>query len=257
MALSRRPQFLKKRRATPAALPTGLRLYVIGDVHGRLDLLDALSAKISADLTDAPADVLTIFVGDYIDRGKDSAGVIERLSRAEFPTPLCALRGNHEEVLLSFLDDDNVLDSWRNYGGLETLHSYGVSVSEPMRGRGYDAARKSLLERLPESHLGFLRRTALSVTYGDYFFAHAGVRPGVPFDRQHADDLLWIREEFLGYREPLDKIVVHGHTPVNAPDIQPNRINIDTGAFATSVLTALVLEGVGRRILQTRAEQRQ
>lgn len=253
MALSRLKQFLKPAPKASASIEAGLRLYVIGDVHGRLDLLDDLSKQIAADLDDAPADVLTIFVGDYIDRGRESAGVIDRLNRGEFPTPFHALRGNHEEILLKFLEDESVLESWRKFGGLETLHSYGVDVSEAMRGRGYDSARKRLLELMPETHRRFLEGTDLFATHGDYFFVHAGVRPGVPVHLQNADDLLWIREEFLRFRGQFDKVVVHGHTPVDAPDVQANRINVDTGAFATSVLTALVLEGADRRFLQTRA----
>lgn len=253
MALSRLTQLLKNSPVAAPALPAGLRLYVIGDVHGRLDLLDRLSAHIDADAAGAAGDVLTIFLGDYIDRGKDSAGVIERLSGGDFPTPICALRGNHEEILLRFLEDESLLESWRKYGGLETLHSYGVDVGEAMRGRGYDAARASLLARLPEAHLHFLQKTRLWAAHGDYFFAHAGIRPERPLSAQTADDLLWIRDEFLRFPGKLEKIVVHGHTPVEAPDIQANRINIDTGAYLSSVLTALVLEGADRRFIQARA----
>ena len=242
-----------KDTSSAASLPAGLRIYAIGDIHGRLDLLDRLFAQIRDDLETAPASTLTIFLGDYVDRGKDGAGVLERLSRGEAPTPFCALRGNHEDVLLRFLEDKSLLESWRQYGGLETLHSYGVNVSEAMRGRGFDAARRSLLERMPETHRAFLEQTQLSAAHGDYFFAHAGVRPGVPLDRQSGDDLMWIREEFLRFCGKHEKFVVHGHTPVPAPEVESNRINVDTGAFATSVLTALVLEGADRRFLQTGA----
>jgi len=254
MGLSRLKEVLRlKPPEGNPEVPAGLRLYVIGDVHGRLDLLEDLAVRVSADLATAPSEVLTIFVGDYIDRGKDSAPVVGRLSKGEFPSPICALRGNHEEILLKFLEDESVLEGWRKYGALETLHSYGVNVSDVMRGRGYDAARKNLLERMPGSHRRFYEETRLCASFGDYFFAHAGVRPGVSLERQRADDLLWIRQDFLDYRGRLDKVVVHGHTPVDAPDVRPFRINVDTGAFATSVLTALVLEGKERRFLQTRA----
>ena len=197
-------------------------------------------------------EVGTIFLGDYVDRGPDSAAVLEALSSGAFPTPIVALRGNHEEVLLKFLDDERVLDSWRNFGGLETLHSYGVPVAEAMRGGGYDKARETFLRALPEGHLRFLQQTLLSTSLGDYFFAHAGVKPGVPLDRQISNDLLWIREEFLRYDGGYGKVVVHGHTPVEKPDVRRNRINIDTGAYASSTLTALVLEGDERRFLSTR-----
>lgn len=237
-----------------AALPAGLRIYAIGDVHGRSDLLANLASQIFDDLSTAPASSLTIFLGDYIDRGRDSAGVVDRLARGDFPTPFCALRGNHEDILLRFLEDETLLEAWRKFGGLETLHSYGVNVGDAMRGRGYDVARTALIERMPEAHRRFLEGTGMSATHGDYFFAHAGARPGAPLHKQSAEDLLWIRDDFLRWPGSWEKIVVHGHTPVPAPEVKPNRINIDTGAFATSVLTALVLEGAERRFLQTSAE---
>lgn len=238
-----------------AALPDGMRVYAIGDIHGRRDLLEDLCAQIDKDLESAPSAVMTVFLGDYVDRGSDSAGVIERLAERNFPTPFCALRGNHEQVLLQFLQDETLLESWRKFGGLETLHSYGVDVTDPMRGRGYAMARSAFMERIPESHLIFLENTKLGVAYGDFFFVHAGVRPGVSLHAQRADDLLWIRDEFLLSQDVWEKVVVHGHTPVQAPEVRQNRINIDTGAFATSVLTALVLEGADRRFIQTRGDR--
>ena len=231
-------------------LPQDLRVYAVGDIHGRRDLLDTLFGLIQEDLLGAPSTVRTVFLGDYVDRGPDSASVVDRLSRGDAPTPFCALRGNHEEVLLEFLEDESVLESWRKFGGLETLHSYGVDVSEAMRGRGYDKARRALLERMPESHRRFLEATQYFVAEGDYFFVHAGVRPGVPLNRQSTRDLLWIREEFLQSSESRPKMIVHGHTPVSTPEILRNRINIDTGAFATSTLTAVALQGGERRFLQ-------
>lgn len=235
----------------PTVVPGNLRIYAVGDVHGRADLLDALARRIEAELPFAPDNVLTIFLGDYIDRGLQSSTVVEWLSRGAFPTPFHALCGNHEEVLMRFLEDDSILENWRRFGGLETLHSYGVDVSSAMRGKGYEEARRALLARLPDHHREFFAQTRLTASYGDYFFCHAGVRPGLPLDRQKADDLLWIRDEFLNYRGAWEKMIVHGHTPVSEPDIRPNRINIDTGAFATSILTALALEGDTRRILSS------
>lgn len=235
----------------PAALPPGLRIYAIGDVHGRLDLLESLARRIEADLKDAPALAFTIFLGDYVDRGPDSAGVVDRLARRDFPTEFLALRGNHEEVMLDFLDKPAILENWRNYGGLETLHSYGIDVLPAMRGLGYEGMRDRLLERLPRSHEEFLRETAYYTTSGDYFFCHAGVRPGTPLDEQTPRDLLWIREEFLAFRGGWDRVIVHGHTPVDEPELLESRINVDTGAFASSILTAVVLEGSERRILST------
>jgi serine/threonine protein phosphatase 1 len=243
---------LKPAAAPAPRAPDNLRLYVIGDVHGRLDLLESLQSLIDQDRRQNPArEAGAIFLGDYVDRGRDSAGVLDKLSRGDFPTPIIALRGNHEEVLLKFLEDENVLETWRKFGGLETLHSYGVPVAEAMRGAGYDRAREALLRALPPAHLAFLRQTASSVSFGDYFFSHAGVRPGVPLENQVADDLLWIREDFLRHDGPFGKIVVHGHTPVEKPDVRPHRINVDTGAYASSILTALVLDGESRSFLST------
>jgi serine/threonine protein phosphatase 1 len=252
MALSRLARIFSGDRPVAASLPEGLRVYAIGDIHGRLDLLSDLAHQIDDDLQTASGIAITIFLGDYVDRGPNSAGVIECLARGNFPTEFMALRGNHEDVMLKFLDDSSVLSSWRNFGGLETLHSYGVDVGPAMRGVGYESLRLDLLERMPEWHRQFLDATVLSASFGDYFFCHAGARPGVPLEQQEARDLLWIRNEFLDFQGNWDKVVVHGHTPVAEPDTQPNRINIDTGAFASSVLTAIVLEGSRRRFLSTR-----
>ena len=175
--------------------------------------------------------------------------VVERLASGRFPTRLCALRGNHEAMLLRFLGEPQFLEFWRGNGGLETLHSYGVDVSTAMRGEGYETAHEAFLTALPDSHRAFLEATELSATVGDYFFCHAGVRPGAPLSNQSEDDLLWIRDSFLSYERSFGKIVVHGHTPVARPEVRTNRINIDTGAFATSILTCLALEGEDRRFL--------
>lgn len=227
----------------------GMRVYAVGDIHGRRDLLLRMERRILADLDQETAEPLVIFLGDYVDRGPDSAGVIEHLSSSRFGPPFKALRGNHEDLLLSFLDDPSVLDRWRGVGGLETLHSYGVDVSEALRGRGYRQAREQFAEKLPASHRRFVEDTVLSHTCGDYFFCHAGVKPHVGLDRQAREDLLWIRDEFLLFEGSFGKVVVHGHSPVSVPEMRANRINVDTGAFATSHLTAVVLEKAGRRFL--------
>jgi serine/threonine protein phosphatase 1 len=233
-----------------ATVPAGMRVYVVGDIHGRLDLLDSLADKVREDLRQGGFDeAVAIFLGDYIDRGPNSAGVTERLAAGDFPAPIIALRGNHEATLLSFLDDERMLGDWRRYGGLETLVSYGVDVKEAMRGQGYEAALASLRRNLPPRHLAFFEQTRLSWNLGDYFFCHAGVRPGVPLARQNEQDLLWIRDEFNFYPGPFEKIVVHGHTPVQQAEVLPNRIGIDTGAYATGLLTCLVLEGEDRRFI--------
>ena len=226
------------------------RIYVVGDIHGRLDLLDNLVVKIHADLRSAPTrEPLTVTLGDYIDRGLNSRGVLERLAHNPFAMPYVALMGNHEELLLTFLDNPSVLDQWRRLGGLETLHSYGVPVSPLMRGTGFEEAAKQLRAALPETHLKYVSSLKLCASSSSYFFCHAGIRPGIPLERQSAHDLLWIRQEFLNSKMNFGKRIVHGHTPIEKPEVLPNRINIDTGAYATGRLTCLVLEGSQHRFL--------
>lgn len=151
--------------------------------------------------------------------------------------------------LKSFLAEPSVGQHWRRLGGLETLHSYGVSVSGLMVGKNYDEAAERLREAMPAEHARFLQSLKTSHSHGKYFLCHAGVRPGVPLDRQSDEDLLWIRDEFLSSTMDFGKIVVHGHTPIEAPDVRPNRINIDTGAFATGRLTCVALDESGHRFL--------
>jgi serine/threonine protein phosphatase 1 len=219
------------------------RTYVIGDIHGRLDLLDRMVDLISRDIEVNPvADCLTVTIGDYIDRGPDSRGVLDRLARNPFPTRFIALKGNHEALFEAFLADPSVGERWRRLGGLETLHSYRVPVRQLMVGKNYAEASKALREAVAQEHFRFLASLKKSMTLGRYFLCHAGVRPGIPLDRQSEEDLLWIRKSFLTSRADFGKIIVHGHTPTERPEIWPNRINIDTGAFATGRLTCVVLE---------------
>ena len=233
-----------------APLPDTGRLYVIGDIHGRSDLLDRMVGEIANDLTARPiAASLVVTVGDYVDRGPDSRGVIERLLRNPFPTRLIALKGNHELLLEGFLLDPQVADHWRRYGGLETLQSYGVPVGDVMRGKEYPAAARALAHAIPAEHFDFLGSLRTSLTVGNYFICHAGVRPGVPLDRQTEEDLLWIREPFLASRTDFGKVIVHGHTPAEQPELLPNRINVDTGAFMTGRLTCPALDADGVRFI--------
>jgi serine/threonine protein phosphatase 1 len=228
------------------------RLYVIGDIHGRADLLDRITEEIRRDLEARPVgDALTVTLGDYVDRGPDSRGVLDRLARNPFPTPYLALKGNHEEIFQAFPDEPWRGPDWRYLGGLETLHSYGIPVAPLMRGKGYEEAAETLRDRLPLEHADFLSSLKISISTGDYFLCHAGVRPGIPLDRQSTEDLLWIRDEFLDSRADFGKIVVHGHTPAEQPEVRPNRINIDTGAFATGRLTCVVLGDDPPRFLST------
>jgi serine/threonine protein phosphatase 1 len=250
MSLSRTSTSLGGETVATPAMPPDLRIYAVGDVHGRHDLLMRMQDLIIADIAANPACYCrTLFLGDLVDRGPQSAAILEYLSAGGFATPISVLRGNHEELFLSFLNDPRVLEGWRKVGGLETLHSYGIDVSEVLLGCGFDRAREQLVHKLPSAHQRFVEMTANSDQYGDYFFCHAGVRPHIALDEQKSEDLLWIGDEFLRFRGNFGKIVVHGHTPVDRPDVRTNRINIDTGAFATSVLTALVLEGQSQRFL--------
>ena len=166
-----------------------------------------------------------------------------------FPTPYVALKGNHEALLEGFLADPAVGEHWRRLGGLETLQSYGVPVGALMMGKNYDEAADRLRAALPAAHVSFLQSLKTSFSHGKYFLCHAGVRPSVPLERQSDDDLLWIRGEFLNSKADFSKIVVHGHTPVEEPEVLSNRINIDTGAFATGRLTCVVLDEHGHRFL--------
>ena len=231
------------------------RLYAIGDIHGHAELLERLIEKIDRDLSDVPGrDCLTVTVGDYIDRGPASRTVLDRLSGNPFPTNYIALRGNHEGMLERFLVEPASVSDWRLWGGLETLHSYGLDISGLMRGRGHEAAAEALRAAMPAAHADFLRNLKPSLTIGRYFLCHAGVRPGVPLDRQSDEDLLWIRKEFLDSRDDFGKIVVHGHTPSPEPELRLNRINVDTGVYLTGRLTCAVLDGERVRFLSATTE---
>lgn len=238
-----------------SAAPPGSRIYAIGDVHGRLDLLARLHDLIAADAAAAGARrKVVVYLGDYVDRGPDSRGVIDLLMRR----PLAGfehvyLLGNHEDYLLQFLENPAVGPHWCSYGGSETLASYGVRPPSPflVRAAEYETASQALAQRIPPAHVEFMRGLRLTHQEGDYFFVHAGVRPGVALAAQQAEDLLWIRNEFLDSEDDFGACVVHGHTIVEQPEERPNRIGIDTGAFATGRLTAVALEGLSRKFIQT------
>lgn len=226
------------------------RLYVVGDIHGRSDLLDRMAAKIADDLAARPVpESLVVTVGDYIDRGPDSSGVIERLMRNPFATSYVALKGNHEVLLEDFLAVPATAVHWRRLGGIATLRSYGVAADDVTAGRNYVEAARALAQAVPAGHLDFVASLDTSLTVGGYFICHAGVRPGVPLERQSEEDLLWIREPFLASRADFGKIVVHGHTPAPAPEALANRINVDTGAFMTGRLTCAAIDAEGVRFV--------
>jgi len=229
-------------------------LYVIGDIHGCSDLLDRMIAAIRADLTASPVEeCLTVTLGDYIDRGPDSRGVLDRLIKNPFPTAFVALKGNHEAMLENFLLDPTIASQWRQFGGLETLTSYGVPVSSLMLGRDYGETAEVLKAALPAAHLEFIESLQTSLSIGRYFLCHAGVRPGIPLESQSVDDLLWIRRSFLDSRADFGKIVVHGHTPAEEPEVLANRINVDTGAYMTGRLTCVALGREPARFLSVSA----
>ena len=241
-----------------ASAPEGVRLYAIGDIHGRLDLLESMLGEIERDQTGRDGRPVTlIFLGDYIDRGPDSKGVVSRLIRgfSHNYTPVF-IKGNHEALLLSFLDDPSTGRAWVRSGGDDTLLSYGLSL-ETIRLACWDGSNRmaetcrQFRAMLPEDHLHFYANLKLYCRFGDYFFTHAGVRPKVPLDRQSEEDLLWIRKEFLASTEDFGAIVVHGHTPNREPQEQRNRIGLDTYAVRTGKLTACGFEDSKRWFLST------
>jgi len=247
-------------RKTPEAPPsTGGRLvYAVGDIHGRLDAFEPLLHAIAQDaLASAPRErPMLVLLGDYVDRGPASAQVIDRILRlqSEPAFEVRALKGNHEEALLQFRDEPGFGQTWVEHGGSATLASYGVQPpatrTDP---EAWETARLAFGKVLPPAHAHFYETLELMLTVGDYAFVHAGVRPGVPLERQVERDLLWIRAEFLQSTAKFEKIIVHGHTPMEEPQITGRRIGVDTGAYATGLLTAVRLDDSGHRILQGRA----
>jgi serine/threonine protein phosphatase 1 len=238
-----------------AAVPRGTRVYAIGDVHGRLDLLEELHEQIRDHAREYPVDRrVVVHIGDYIDRGYQSRQTIDYLLGSPLPGfYMIHLLGNHERTLLEFLDDIAVGPGWLRYGGRETLFSYGIEWDRDLV-EGEDCLLRiqhDLRRALPERHRAFFSGLPLTHQEGDYLFVHAGVRPGVPLERQAPDDLVWIRDEFLNSTADHGKVVVHGHSISEQPVLRPNRIGIDTGAFATGRLTCLVLEGNQRSFLST------
>ncbi|EHR01490.1 metallophosphoesterase family protein [Bradyrhizobium sp. WSM471] len=228
----------------PAGLPTGVRIYAIGDIHGRADLLRSVLENINSDYTRSPAErPILVFLGDYIDRGPSSKDVLDILVECKARIESVFLKGNHETFVLAFLQDPTALDSWRTCGGLETLHSYGLKPTlQPDMQERIDLAVQ-LATTLPDDHRAFLGSLQTWFQCGDVLFVHAGIRPNIPIAQQDESDLLWIREDFLDFRAPFEAFVVHGHTPVRVPDVRTNRLNIDTGAFVTGRLTCVAIEG--------------
>ena len=241
----------------PGRVPEGVRVYAVPDLHGRADLLERLLDALAADVARAGdggiARTVLVFLGDYIDRGPRSRRVLDILTNGLPRGPeIVFLKGNHEDFVLSFLDGAGDAAGWLFNGGMETLASYGIDVP----GSGYltedteNEIRAALLDSMPERHLIFLRELKLMHREGDYVFVHAGLRPGVPIERQSAEDLLWIRGPFLTSIADLGGVVVHGHTITPRPLVLSNRIGLDTGAYQNGRLTCGILEGDRLRFLQ-------
>ncbi|QLC25481.1 serine/threonine protein phosphatase [Parasphingopyxis algicola] len=242
--------FHRRNRSAP---PSGERLYAIGDIHGRFDLFETLLGKIEADDAEGrAADTTIILLGDLIDRGPESAAVVEHaLSWSAGFADMEVLLGNHEASMLAVLaGETRWLDSWLGYGGRETLASYGVPSDLLDMGASADIAR-AVQSHIPDSHAQWLKDRPLSLRRGDYLFAHAGIRPGRALAAQEARDLLWIRSEFLDSEDDHGAVVVHGHSITPQPEERHNRIGIDTGAYFSDTLTALCLEGGERRFIQS------
>jgi serine/threonine protein phosphatase 1 len=238
-------------------VPPDTRVYAIGDIHGRLDLLDRLLGSIAEDAGRSPGRrLVVVFLGDLIDRGPDSRAVVERVAAGPPESgPLSGaryvcLRGNHEDILMEFLADFSIGPRWFRNGGLEAVRSY-VGEVDSVLAHDYPRLQRLLYKAMPAHHLRFLSSIPARHEEGDYLFVHAGVRPGITLDRQDPYDLMWIREPFLSARETRTSMVVHGHTITERPEERSNRIAIDTGAYRTGRLTALVLDGAERTFLST------
>jgi len=248
------------RRSRPVYVPSGprgRRAYVIGDVHGRLDLLESLLQAIEAEIEEqGPGKVLLVFLGDLIDRGPSSAGVLDRLRSYSRPgvQPVFIL-GNHEEVLLRILDGEtSLIEKWRLFGGAECLQSYGVDPAS-LNGLSEAGALERIRQAIPQAHVEFLRSFSDTCRFGDYLFVHAGIRPEVALDEQRQSDLRWIREPFLLDETDHGFMVVHGHSISRKVQERTNRIGIDTGAYRSGILTAMGIEGDRRWYLDTSSDE--
>ncbi|MGP9813771.1 metallophosphoesterase family protein [Rhodopseudomonas sp. NSM] len=233
-----------------ASTPPATRIYAVGDIHGRADLLAEIADLIDDDQRRRPVrHAIEVYLGDYIDRGPDSRAAIDILCRRLVRKRAICLRGNHEELMENFLRDPRALQRWLQLGGLNTLASYQLSPASKPEKIDADALREQFMRVFPRAHQLFLACLRTSFHCGDYLFVHAGIRPGVPVALQDPADLMWIRNDFLDWPHMHEAVIVHGHTPVPHPDIRPNRINIDTGAWKSGVLTCLVLEGSSVQML--------
>ncbi|MEJ1118175.1 metallophosphoesterase family protein [Phyllobacterium sp. CCNWLW109] len=231
--------------------PDKLRVYAIGDVHGRLDLLQEMHRRIYMENEKSPPfDWVVVHLGDYVDRGLHSCGVIDFLINGQRKNHrILALAGNHEVGFVDFLNTGDAYGVFARCGGRQTGLSYGVNIdfnNELSVASGHEALKRAV----PNSHLNFIRRLPRSMVFGDFFFCHAGIRPGIALERQSQEDLIWIRSEFLDDQRPHSKIIIHGHTPATEVEIRPNRINLDTGAYASGRLSAIMIDGPNKTFLE-------
>ena len=238
----------------PAEVPADCCVYAVGDLHGRLDLLCEIEERILEDAAAREAArKVVVYLGDYVDRGPDSSGVLDHLTAAPLKNfESVYLMGNHEAMMLEFLRAGDVAAlTWFMNGADETLASYGIDTAALRDAeRPFEEMRRALLEALPATHRSFLDGLKRWHREGDYLFVHAGIRPGRTIEEQDPEDLIWIREPFLNNRDPLGCGVVHGHSPAPVPVERSNRIGLDTGAVYGGVLTAVALEGSARRFLE-------
>jgi len=232
------------------------RVYAVGDIHGRLDLVTAMMKAIKKDAKSFDGETQLVLLGDYVDRGPDSAKIVDLIMNGPLPCDIqICLRGNHEDAMVGFAEGTSASRNWLHYGGIDTLASYGVDVNKYIHEDDDPTPhlRKAMKQAVPKMHLSFLSGLPVSHINGDYFFVHAGVRPKVPLPAQNTNDMMWIRDDFLKHKKPFEQFIVHGHTITPGPDVQPNRIGIDTGAYKTGTLTCLVLEDTQKRFLTCNA----
>ncbi|TRD10803.1 serine/threonine protein phosphatase [Erythrobacter insulae] len=243
--------FRSRSQIQRPAVPDGTRYYVIGDIHGRLDLYEALIDAVERDdAASIPAATQIILLGDLVDRGPDSAGVIERTRKWQKERNVRVLAGNHEEMFLQSFEKPDILRHFLKHGGRETILSYGISQKQ-FNAMTLEEMHAFLPQLIPQSERDYIAAFEEMIVAGDYAFVHAGIDPAVPLNAQKRSDMLWIRDRFLDHQGALEKVVVHGHTIFDKVMDCGNRIGIDTGAFRSGVLTALVLEGDSRRTIQT------
>jgi len=248
-------QFFRSKKAEPelprieASVPAGERVYAVGDIHGRSDLFIALIEAIEIDNREkGPATTTVVLLGDLVDRGPDSVNVLALAREWQKFRNVRILAGNHEEMFLRSFDNVDMMRHFLRHGGRETLLSYGVDKREYSRA-SIEELQELMAKLVPQADLDFIAGFENIITIGDYIFVHAGIEPGLPLEEQSISKLRWIREPFLSHREAHDGVIVHGHTISEAPEDQGNRIGVDTGAYCSGRLTAIVLEGDSRRYM--------